>query len=1051
MTLPELAIRRHVTTLMILVSMVVLGGVAVVRLPLAFMPDIEFPMLFVNLPYPNASPSQVERTVVRPVEDALGSVKGLRNVYSQCDQNGGNIQLEYDWSTNMQVARSEVWEKIDRIRNDLPDDLGDISVGLGDEGGGGGSRPILEGRLSSKRDLSESWELLERRIVKPLERIPGVATVSLDGVRPREVRINLLPDALELHKVDIRAVARMIVSGNTDLSLGKITAGESRYALRALGSFQSVDQIRNLVIRADGLRLSDVADVVYAEPPLEYGRHLDGDFAIGITVNEESKANSVVVCDALQKRIAEMNNDPELQGVNFLVWFSQGKEIRKTLTDLLHTGIYGAILASVVLFLFLRRFSTTLACILCIPFSLVVACGIVWAQGKNLNTLTMLGLIVGIGMLVDNAVVVIENIFRKREEGLDRVEAARTGAREVSLAVIASTLASVIVFLPMIFNKPSEMNIYLKEIAITVCITLLASLFISQTLIPLATSWLIKSPPRPRGRLMLWIEGRYTTLLRINLRHRWITPATGLVMIASAVWPFMKVDKNFGANNSELFVQANYTFSEELSLQRKEQVVTQVERWLEPHRNELMARSIYSFWGDQFAMTRIYLHEGEANAENIAKVRTRLRSLLPEVPGVKLDVQQTGQMWRQDRAKRVMFQLVGEDSEVLGELADQAKRRLEGIPGLIDATASSQQGQQELHVKLDRDLAARYGITPQQAADVVGLTYRGRRLQRFRTPDGEREMRLTLDERRTASVSQLHNLPLWTENGQKVPLASLASFRQIPGASHIQRENRKTSVWVSARYEEGSREQYLPLVTAAMNSMDLPLGYSWTFGQWQQREKESSQEFLVNLLLALMLVFVVMAALFESVQQALALMVALPFALAGAVWTLYLTKTDFDSPAAIGLLLLIGIVVNNGIVMIEHINHYRRAGMPRDEAMVKGGRERLRPILMTAMTTLFGLAPMAVQKPNLAGVYYYSMALVIMGGLAVSTVLTSIMLPTTATLAEDGVTLARRRLAAFGRWVGGRAGRGRGTRPWTRRDAVPVPEHSTAYAEITPD
>jgi HAE1 family hydrophobic/amphiphilic exporter-1 len=391
--------------------------------------------------------------------------------------------------------------------------------------------------------------------------------------------------------------------------------------------------------------------------------------------------------------------------------------------------------------------------------------------------------------------------------------------------------------------------------------------------------------------------------------------------------------------------------------------------------------------------------------------------VLPEVAGVKLEVQQSGQMWNQDRAKRVIFQLVGEDSEVLAQLADEAKQRLEGIPGLLDPFASSQQGQQELHVRLDRDLASRYGITPQQAADVVGLVYRGRRLQRFRTADGEREMRLTLDERRTESLSQLHNLPLWTTTGEKVPLASLASFAQIPGASRIQRENRKTSVWVGARYEQGSRDDYLALVTAAMNGMNFPMGYSWTFGQWQQRQKENSQEFLVNLLLALMLVFVVMAALFESVRQALALMVALPFALSGAVWTLYATKTDFDSPASVGLLLLIGIVVNNGIVMIEHINHYRRAGMPREEAMIKGARERLRPILMTATTTLFGLAPMAIQKPSLAGVYYYSMALVIMGGLLVSTVLTSIMLPTTATLAEDGVALMGRQLAALGRWT----------------------------------
>jgi HAE1 family hydrophobic/amphiphilic exporter-1 len=365
----------------------------------------------------------------------------------------------------------------------------------------------------------------------------------------------------------------------------------------------------------------------------------------------------------------------------------------------------------------------------------------------------------------------------------------------------------------------------------------------------------------------------------------------------------------------------------------------------------------------------------------------------------------------------VAFQIVGDDSEVLARLAEEAKSRLEEIDGLQDPFAGNREGQQELHVEIDRDLVSRYGISPFQMAETIGLTYRGRRLQRYRTDDGEREMRLTLDEQQVESLAQLHNLPLWTDAGERVPLAAMADFRQIPGAEEIHRDDRLTSVWVGARYEEGTREDFIPLVTAALASMEFPFGYSWTFGDWQRRQQEQSQEFLTNLLLALLLVFAVMSGLFESVRQAIALMVALPFALAGAIWTLYLTKTDFDQPAAVGLLLLIGIVVNNGIVMIEHINTYRRQGMARHEAMLKGGRERLRPIIMTAITTLVGLVPIVVQKPALGGVYYYSMALVIMGGLAVSTFLTSILLPTTATLAEDGVDLAGRGLRVASRFL----------------------------------
>ena len=1014
MTLPEIAIKRPVTALMVIISIVVLGLVAITRLPLAFMPDFVEPELFVILPYDNASPEQIERMVVRPVEDALGGVKGLQSMWSRCGGDGGRIRLGFDWGADMHMARVEVWERIDRIRGELPDDIGDIQVSSSWDSRDADS-PVLEGRLSSPRDLSESYDLLERKIIRPLERVPGVAQVRLDGVNPREVRINLRMADLELHGVDVRDVSQALRGGNFDMSLGRIVDGDNRYTLRTIGTLSTVPQIENLPLRADGLRLSDVADVVYQEPPLEYGRHLDGDFAIGVSVSQESKANTVEVCDALEAAIDDMNHDPELEGVNFLVWFSQGQEIRKTLRDLTFTGVFGSILASIVLFGFLRRVSTTIVAVLCIPFSLIVTCGIVWSQGKSLNTL--LGLIVGIGMLVDNAVVVIENIFRHREMGADRKTAARLGAREVTTAVVAATLTSVIVFIPLIFNKPSEMNIYLKELGVTVCFTLLASLFISQTLIPLATSWYIKSKPRPKGKLMLGMEEKYHRLLSFNLRHRWIAPVVGLTVVASAIFPFQRVDMNFDTSETELFVQVRYEFSEELSLERKEEIVSQVEAALEPHREELMARNIYSFWSDRFSLTRVYLEEGKAGDENIAAVQAKLPELLPEIAGVQIMVQENSQGWRQHRGgKQVAFQLVGDDTETLISLAEEAMLRLEDVPGLSRVETRHQEAQMELHIEPDRDLASRYAVSSNQLAQVVGLTYRGQRLQRFRTTDGEREMRLTLDEQETESLAQLANLPLRAAGGDKVPLAAVATLTQRPGRENIQRDNRLTSVWVSAKYEEGTTEQYMPAVQAVLDGMDFPYGYSWTFGQWQQHRQEQSKEFMTNLLLALMLVFAVMAGLFESARQAAALMVSLPFAISGAVWTLYATGTGFDQPAAIGLLLLIGIVVNNGIVMLEHINQYRREGMERTEAMLRGGRERLRPILMTAVTTLIGLVPIVVQKPSLGGVYYYSMALVIMGGLFVSTFLTTVLLPTTATLAEDG----------FG-MIGGLAKR------WTRR------------------
>jgi HAE1 family hydrophobic/amphiphilic exporter-1 len=411
-TLPELAIRRPVATLTILACAVVLGLVALTRLPLGFMPEVEEPQLFVRVPFPSSTPEQTERLVVRPLEEVLGSVKGVTDMWSNCSSDGGRIRLNFAWGHEMSLARAEVLERIDRIRSELPDTIGDITVG-GDWDAAEEDAPVLEGRLSSKRDLSESYDLLERKIVRPLERIPGVASVRLDGVNPKEVRVNLHVDALEAHGLDVRDVVRVLQGSNFDLSAGVLRTGERRTSVRTVGAFTTVEEIRQLPLRGDGLRLGDVAEVRYEEPPLEYGRHLDGNFAIGVTVTAEAGGNAVEICDEVRRQVDAMNADRELEGVTFLIWFDQGAEIRKTLRDLGFTGLFGALLASAVLFAFLRRVSMTLVSVACIPFSLIVACGAIWAMGKTMNTLTLLGLIVGIGMLVDNAVVVMENIPRE--------------------------------------------------------------------------------------------------------------------------------------------------------------------------------------------------------------------------------------------------------------------------------------------------------------------------------------------------------------------------------------------------------------------------------------------------------------------------------------------------------------------------------------------------------------------------------------------------------------------------------------------------------------
>jgi len=1001
MTLPELAVKRPIATLMALVSLLVLGLIALTRLELAFMPEAEQKRLFVIVNYQNASPKAIERMIVRPLEESLASINGLSNLSSRSDFRGARIILNFDFDVNMDLARAEIRERIDRTRDELPDDVDRITLAESWRANETGET-ILEARIASGRDLSKSYELLERKIVRPLERISGVAAVSLDGVNPREVRVNLDLAKLKQHQIDPRDVWQSIAQNNKNSALGLLRNEQTKVSFRAVGALSSLDEIKNLPLVDSPLRLRDIANVTYIEPPLEYGRHLDGDFALGLNVAKESTANTIEITEAIHQRIAAMQDDPELDGINFLVWQDQGKEIKSTLGDLQQTGFFGAIFASLVLFVFLRKFTTTMVAVSCIPFSLIVTCGVIWMQGKSLNTISLLGLIVGLGMLVDNAVVIMENIDRFQKKGYGGRVAAILGAKEVSIAVMTATLTSIIVFLPMIFSKPTEMNIVLQELGITIVVTLLASLLISQTLIPLAARRLLKKESKQVNTpIMDKIQSIYQSALSFTLEHRWISVVVGLGLLASTIYPVKNMNFNFDAAPTEIFVGLMVEFSEAKSLSEKEKVISQIEKKLEPYKDRFNVQSIYSWWSENNSIVRLYMKEGFQHEEAMNKVRKELRGLLPKIAGVKIRVQDNGPFWRRNSGKRVAVQLQGPDSETLGELSEKALTYIETIPGLFDLYATSEGGRLELQANLDRDRMSVYGISSSEAPGLVEMTFRGRRLPQFKGADGEVEMQLILGDIEDTHVDDIKNLNLTKEDGSKITMDSVSSFSVQKGPSRIQRENKISSVWVGARFDKGQRKELQKQLMDVLKPMVLPEGYRWVSGGGWRGAEESQDEFILNLILALGLIFGVMASLFESVKQAIALMISLPFALAGAFWTLYIAGVDFDQPASIAILLLLGVVVNNGIVMVEHINLYRREGWRRTDAMIRGGKERLRPILMTALTTLVGLVPIIVQKPSLGGVYYYSMAYVIIGGLLFSTVLTTLFLPATISLVED--------------------------------------------------
>ena len=1011
----ELAIERPVATCMLLLCMMVVGTIAVFRLPLDFLPLFSEPEIDVEVPFPGSHPLETLREVAIPIEEEIATIPGVRNISTRASSGQANIEVRFDWSANVEIKRMEVREAVERARPLLPEGVGFIQVKGEISGPADGA--MLQGRISAERDLSESWELLDKRIKRPLERIKGVASVSLYGVEPQEVRIELDLDALESHGLRPGDVLGAIQAANLDMDLGSIRAEVVRYSARTTARFEDLDDVRELPL-APGLRVGDVASVVAQEPDVDYGRHLDRRFAIGIDVFKEPTANTVATVDAILARIEEIENDPALSGIRLLVWENAGEQIRKALSGLRDAGIHGGLLAVFVLYFFLRNVRNTAIVALAIPFSLVVTCGGMYLLGASFNVLTLLGLMLGVGMLVDNAVVVMENIHRLQEKGLSPREAARVGARDVAMAVTASTATTIIVWSWLFTADRSEMTLMMGETALTICLAVTCSLVISLTFIPLAAARMTAPPKGDGGFLMHRLVPAYRALLGWTLRHRLLAMLLLVGLASSASIPFGKLEITGDTSQQEYSIQINYRVHDPSTKDVLEGYIDQVEAWLDERKDELGYDSMYSWYSqNRGVMTRLYLPRDTATKEKLAELRRKLEGKLPSIAGVKIQVGDSDWYRRRRRGgdgrRMVAVAITGEDPEYLETLATDLEGRLRTIPEAVEVWGPTLQGQQELRLFVDTELCSAAGVTPRQVAETVGFAFRGRRLRRFQSESSELEMVVSLPDRlEDGGMQVLANLPLSMPDGRTVPLSALARLEVARMPPRITRDDRATTTNVSVQFDEKkyTTEEAQALVAARMQTFDLPEGYHWSFGKWGRSRDEAMSTMRNGVIVSLLIVMLLMAALFESITQPLAILITLPFAFFGALWTLWLGGYELDMTAFIGLIILIGVVVNNGIVMVDHVNHLRAEGMARVDALLAGCGNRLRPVLMTAITTIFGLVPLALAGATVGGAYIDSLAVVVIGGLTTSTLFTLVALPVWYTTVEDLGAVAARAL-----------------------------------------
>lgn len=1008
MNLVRLAVGRPITAMMLLVSILAMGAIAFERLPLAFLPEVDVPFIVVSIPRPNSSPESVEEEITEPVEEALATLSGIKELRSASEADGATLFLEFDWGQELDVVRMQVSEKLGVVRPTLPEDAQIITVSSFNTA----DIPVVQARLSAEGvDLSASYPLLEAHVLDPIRRLPGVARVDLDGVEPQQVYVELIQARLEEHQVEIGALAEHLRRASVELVLGAVEDGRSTYAVRGLGAFESLEDLRAMPIGIADLRLDDVAEVTYEEPPIPYGRHLGRQQAIGLSVYKESTANTVDVVDAVMQAIEQdIDADPNLQGIELFVWQNQADEIRAGVDGLRRAGLIGALMAVLCLYAFLRRLDSTLIVAMSIPFSVIAACAALYFLGKTLNLLSMMGLMLGVGMLVDNAIVVLEAIDRRRDDELDPHQATLQGAGSVVVAVIAATATSLIVFLPLVVGANNELTTWLGEVGLTISLALGCSLLSSLTLIPLATSRLLRRPAvRTDERRFRRLEAWYGATLRWTLTHR---VKASLLLVASlgvGVVPMatgmVGMEPFSGQVNQRLNLQ--YAFDDFHYKSQSEAVVTQVEDYLYAHQDALGIEEVYSYFAENEAGTVIVLEQADLDDDGVRTLQAQIREGLPAIAGARVGFFESDDAGGDQT--RFSLQLYGRDGSVLRDVAAEVREALGEEADVVDTASSFKHGRNEIQVAVDRERAVRRGITPQDAAEAFGFSLGGMRLPRYRDGDREVDTWLALRIEDRASLDDLREISFPVEGAPPIRLGELASFETVQTPQSITRRNREGNAWVSATYQGQDWQSARERIEQRMNALALPLGYAWSWDARTLEQDDQQQQLATNFALALLLVYLVLAALFESVTQPIAILFSIVFALPGASWLLAATDTPFNLMAQIGLLILMGIVVNNGVVMLDRVGQLRAEGMDGVDAFVQAGQDRLRPVLMTASTTVLGLMPLALGGSAVGGLFYFPLAQTVMGGLISSALLTLLGLPL-ATMGVEAVATGARAL-----------------------------------------
>jgi len=996
----KLALKRPVTISMIFVCAVFLGIAASRLLSLEFFPSVQFPGIFVQANYPGSSPEEIEENVTRPLEEALATMGGIDFMQSTSSEDNAQIFMLFDWGANAKLKGVQAREKVDAIKDQLPEDLRRVFIFTGSTN----DQAIVQARLSSETDLSDSFQVLNRVLKQKLERIPGVSSVNIQGVAAKTFQINLLPERIAAYHIDTRSLLAKLQQANALVAAGEVKSENESFRVAINDQFKSIDDIANFVINKRGLKLSDIADVVLAKDDIAVGRHLNREYAVAIEIKREAGSNLVETASNVVKAMEEVEKLPDFEGIKLFVMDNQGDGVTQSLSDIAWSGLIGFLLSTVVLFFFLKEIKLTLIVSLAVPFSLLITLAAMYLLGLSLNILSMMGLMLAIGMLVDNAVVVTESIFTQREKNPENpLNAVMLGVKNVGIPVVAGTITTAIVFLPNIIGEKVGVTIFLSHVAITIVISLVASLFIATTIIPLLLSRMknnsklenkneVAANIKVKNLTPIEKHGRYSQFLSWLMRSPVWATVISLALVISVIIPIKFVEMEQGGQNQSGSIYLDYKINGNYEIERVEKSVNRIEDFLFKHKEELDLNDVYSFYTQDRAGSTLLLKDEELRTKTNEEIRKFVEKNMP-----KLAIGDPGFDRSEGGDNAFGITLRGEDTGTLITLSENIAPLLDGIKGITRVVPDARLGRQEVKIKLKSKRLSQLGLTPNDVGTTVSIALRKQQLKTFRGDFGEIDITLTFKGQKKSTMSDLTAIPIELPSGKQTRLDTLAEFEVVHSLPSIQRVNRRTSMNLQMEYSEDdtSSEKLKVATEQLMELVELPEGYTWQFGRGVDFNTRDQDIMFNNMILALVMIFIVMAALFESLLFPLAVITSVIYAFVGVYWYFFLTGTNMSIMAMIGILVLMGVVVNNGIVLVDRINHYRAEGFHKRDAILHAANDRIRPILMTVLTTILGLLPLSMGDARLGGggPPYFPMARAVIGGLGYSTIATLICLP----------------------------------------------------------